>query len=338
MKPFSDIEEQLRILQEDKKLLIQDMDNAIFALMNCGYYEIVNGYKIFLLDPNEKDEVFKQGETFEHLASLYNLDKELRNYVMQATLEIESSLKTALAYTIAEDFGVHELDYLDRRKYNSGVFVKKYNSFQRDYLLDMLKDIAANRKVEPLISYRVKHGHIPPWILFKEATLGNFVNLFKVLKGPQKNKVIAHCIGLDINLLTEDDKRLFGEMLDLVLAFRNRAAHGGRIFNYKAKRNTALSYHSKFHPQIDISPADYRHEKGRNDFYTFFYSMVIFDNKNGHNYLNFCLYKIIEHEKDYPNDLEILERQMGFPQGRLYNEIEKLRQTINLYRLLNDKN
>ena len=44
MKPFSDIREQLRILQEDKKLLIQDMDNAIFALMNCGYYEIVNGY------------------------------------------------------------------------------------------------------------------------------------------------------------------------------------------------------------------------------------------------------------------------------------------------------
>ncbi len=67
-------------------------------------------------------------------------------------------------------------------------FCKKYNSFQRDYLLDMLKDIAANRKVEPLISYRVKHGHIPPWILFKEATFGNFVNLFKVLKGPQKTK------------------------------------------------------------------------------------------------------------------------------------------------------
>ncbi|HEL2737731.1 TPA: Abi family protein [Streptococcus suis] len=331
MKPFSDIEEQLRILQEDKKLLIQDMDNAIFALMNCGYYEIVNGYKIFLLDPNEEDEVFKKGETFEHLASLYNLDKELRNYVMQATLEIESSLKTALAYTISEDFGVYEINYLNRTNYVKGKWQKHHQNYQRDHLLDMLKDIAANRKVEPLISYRVKHGHIPPWILFKEATFGNFVNLFKVLKGPQKNKVIAHCIGLDINLLTEDDKRLFGEMLDLVLAFRNRAAHGGRIFNYKTKRNTALSYHSKFHPQIDISPADYRHGKGRNDFYTFFYSMVIFDNKNGHNYLQACLYKIIDHEIDYPDDMEILESQMGFPKGNLIDELEQIKELLKLF-------
>ncbi|MBM7319763.1 Abi family protein [Streptococcus suis] len=331
MKPFSDIEEQLRILQEDKKLLIQDMDNAIFALKNCGYYEIVNGYKIFLLDSNEEDEVFKKGETFEHLASLYNLDKELRNYVMQTTLEIESSLKTALAYTIAEDFGVYEIDYLNRTNYVKGKWQKHHQNYQRDHLLDMLKDIAANRKVEPLISYRVKHGHIPPWILFKEATFGNFVNLFKVLKGPQKNKVIAHCIGLDINLLTEDDKRLFGEMLDLVLAFRNRAAHGGRIFNYKAKRNSALSYHSKFHPQIDISPADYRHGKGRNDFYTFFYSMVIFDNKNGHNYLQACLYKIIDHEIDYPDDMEILESQMGFPRGNLIDELEQIKELLKLF-------
>lgn len=331
MKPFSDIGEQLRILQEDKKLLIQDMDNAIFALMNCGYYEIVNGYKIFLLDPNEKDEVFKKGETFEHLASLYNLDKELRNYVMQATLEIESSLKTALAYTIAEDFGVYETDYLNRTNYVKGKWQKHHQNYQRDHLLDMLKDIAANRKVEPLISYRVKHGHIPPWILFKEATFGNFVNLFKVLKGPQKNKVIAHCIGLDINLLTEDDKRLFGEMLDLVLAFRNRAAHGGRIFNYKAKRNTALSYHKKFHGQLEIHPADYRHGKGRNDFYTFFYSMVIFDNKNGHNYLQACLYKIIDHEIDYPDDMEILESQMGFPRGDLIDELEQIKELLKLF-------
>lgn len=305
--------------------------------MNYGYYDIVNGYKVFLLDTDSKQEIFKTGETFEHLAALYNLDKDLRNYVLQATLEIESSLKTALAYTIAEDFGVYETDYLNRTNYVKGKWQKPHQNYQRDHLLDMLKDIASNHKVEPLISYRKKHGHIPPWILFKEATLGNFVNLFKVLKGPQKNKVIAHCTGLDISILTEADKRLFAEMLDLVLAFRNRAAHGGRIFNYRPKRSTTLSYHQKFHHQIEISPADYRHNKGRNDLYTFFYSMVIFDNKNGHGYLNFCLYRIIDHEKDYPNDTDILEKQMGFPQNRLYNELEKLKQTIKLHRLINDK-
>ncbi|MEY8463510.1 Abi family protein [Streptococcus merionis] len=329
MKNFADFDEQIRILKEDKKLTINDIDNTVFALRNCGYYEIVNGYKIFLLDHNAETETFREGETFEHLASLYNLDKEIKNHVMQATLEIESSLRTALSYAVAKDFGVYEEDYLDRKKYNSGDFIKKYNTFQRDYLFDMLKEITAKRKVEPLISYRKKHGHIPPWILFKEATLGNLTNLYKVLKGSQKNAVISLCTGLDIELLTEKDKILFMETLDLVLAFRNRAAHGSRMFNYRAKRSTSLSYHPKFHPQIGISPADYRHGKGRSDLYTFFYSMVIFDNKNGHNRLEACLYNILEHSEEYPEDWEILAMEMGYPKERLKTELELLKSLIN---------
>ncbi|HEK9993573.1 Abi family protein [Streptococcus equi subsp. zooepidemicus] len=330
MKLFSDFKEQIRILKEDKKITINDMNNTEFALKNYGYYEIVNGYKVFLLNQNSETEEFRQGETFEHLASLYNLDKEIRNHVMQATQEIESTLKTALSYTIAKDFGIDEKDYLDRRKYNSGDFSKKYGCYQRDYLLDMLKEIATNRKVEPLISYRIKHGHIPPWILLKEATFGNLVNLFKVLKGPQKNKVISHCIGLDTNLPTNADKKLFSEMLDLVLAFRNRAAHGGRMFNYKAKRSSSLSYHKKFHTQIGITPADYRHGKGRNDIYSFFYSMAIFDNKNGYNRLEACLYHIIEHDAEYPDDWRILANEMGYPEDKLQKELEIRKNFVNL--------
>lgn len=321
MKPFTDFKEQIRKLKEEKGLIIRDIKNTEFALRNYGYYEIVNGYKIFLLDPEATEERFRDGESFEHLASLYNLDKDIRNHVMQATLEIESSLKTAIAYTIAADFGVQETEYLERTNYSKGNWQKRYNTYQRDYLLDMLRDIAVNRKVEPLTSYRQKHGHIPPWILLKEATLGNLVNLFKVLKGPQKHKVISHCTGLTTEVLTDADRQLFAEMLDLVLAFRNRAAHGGRIFNYKAKQSSSLSYHKKFHPQIGITPADYRHSKGRNDLYTFFYSMVIFDNKNGYNRLEACLYNIAEHSMYYPDDLEIFANEMGYPKEQLLEDI-----------------
>lgn len=46
MKPFSDFNKQIKIL-ENRNLTILDRKAANFALRNYGYYEIVNGYKIF---------------------------------------------------------------------------------------------------------------------------------------------------------------------------------------------------------------------------------------------------------------------------------------------------
>ena len=65
--------------------------------MRYGYYEVVNGYKMFLLEEDSTKERYKSGATFEHLTSLYELDKSIRNGVIQASLEIELSLRTAIA-------------------------------------------------------------------------------------------------------------------------------------------------------------------------------------------------------------------------------------------------
>ena len=251
---------------------------------------------------------------------------------MQATLEIELSLRTALAYTLAEDFGVSESDYLNRKNYNRGKFQAKHKKYQRDFLLDMLKDIAANRPVEPLRSYRIKHKHIPPWILFKETTLGNITNFIKILKGPQKDKIISLCTGLSSSQLTPADKTLFIEILDLVLAFRNRAAHGGRMFNYKANQSTRLTYHKKFHNQIKITPADYRHDKGQRDLYTFFHSLALFDNKAGFDLLELCLYSIKEHDASYPSDWLVLASEMGYPKDILKIDLQRHRNFHKNYR------
>ena len=329
MKPFSDFNKQIETL-ENRNLTILDRKAANFALRNYGYYEIVNGYKIFLLDESKTVETFLEKETFEHLVSLYNLDKQIRNLVMQATLEIELSLRTALAYTLAEDFGVLESDYLDRTKYNKGKFQRKHKKYQRDFLLDMLKDIAANRPVEPLKSYRNNHNHIPPWILLKETTLGNITNFIKILKGPQKDKVISLCTGLPNSQLSSADKALFIEILDLILAFRNRAAHGGRMFNYKA--STSLSYHNKFHNEIKITQGDYRNLKGRRDLYTFFHSLALFENKAGFDLLELCLYSIREHDASYPKDWLVLAKEMGYPEDILKIDLERHRNFHKKYR------
>lgn len=114
LKPFKTIDEQLDILRE-RNLIIDNELGARSALLSYGYYEIVNGYKTFLLDPSKENEQFQENETFTHLLSLYELDKSIRNGVMEATLEVENTLRTAIAYTIAEKFGAEESLYLVKK-------------------------------------------------------------------------------------------------------------------------------------------------------------------------------------------------------------------------------
>ncbi|HFR4577705.1 TPA: Abi family protein, partial [Streptococcus suis] len=222
MKPFADKDKQIEIL-DSRKLGFQNKENAKKLLMRYGYYEVVNGYKTFLLKENSDTEEYKDGETFEHLIALYELDKDIRNGVMKASLEIESSLRTAIAYTLAEDFGVHHRDYLHYRNFRQGdsIWGNGSPTNERAILLNKLNALT-NKNIEPFNHYRSHHGHIPPWILLKETTFGNLKHLFKLLKGPQKDKVIAICYGIEISEVTDDKKSLFKDSLSVINSFRNR--------------------------------------------------------------------------------------------------------------------
>ncbi len=53
MKPFKTLDEQLAIL-EARGLVFSDKENAKKKLSFYGYYEIINGYKDFLLEKKQK--------------------------------------------------------------------------------------------------------------------------------------------------------------------------------------------------------------------------------------------------------------------------------------------
>lgn len=121
-KPFKSVHEQIEIL-ESRNLVFLDKENAKKILYRYGYYEIINGYKDFLLenDTDSEEDVYSDDSTFEHIYALFSLDKEIRNSVLTATLEIECSLRSALAYVISETYGHKENDYLVRTNYKSGI-------------------------------------------------------------------------------------------------------------------------------------------------------------------------------------------------------------------------
>ncbi|HEL9644091.1 TPA: Abi family protein [Streptococcus suis] len=302
-KPFKTIDEQLEILR-GRDLTIDNEMVARNALLSYGYYEIVNGYKTFLLKQDCEEEQFIENETFSHLLSLYELDKEIRNGVMEATLEVEIALRTAIAYTISEKFGSDESLYLRRSNYMRGKKREGSNRYPLHQLFDKLDKIL-QEDLEPYKHYREVHGNIPPWILLKGTTFGNLVNFYKLLKPSEKTKVISICYGLEESFITESIKNMFSQTLNLIHSYRNRAAHSGRIFSYKSDKS--IVYNEVFHKQMDISLEEYNDGKGQTGLSTLLTALYLFKNKRIHFLLEFAIYyNTKQHCEKYPNDLTLL--------------------------------
>ena len=72
MKPFSSLEEQIDILT-NRKLKIDDSQDAKNYLLNNNYYNVVNLYSKILLE-NSNSNSYIDGSTFAEIKYLHILD------------------------------------------------------------------------------------------------------------------------------------------------------------------------------------------------------------------------------------------------------------------------
>lgn len=328
MKEFKSITEQIELLKS-RNLTFLDEENAEKLLLQYGYYEIINGYKDHLLqdtDANDNSDIFKDGETFEHLYSLYDFDKLISTYVLQALLELELTLKTAISYTVANHYGVLESDYLKRTNYVSRDSYFKNGS--RRYKLDdlLLKfNYILNDTSQPFKHYRENNGHIPPWILLKGASFGNTLKYFKYQKGQVKSEIVSILTGIPIEIVNSTDsvKNAISDLLTLSNKFRNRTAHSGRLFNYRSEKK--VRYNTLFHPIINVDNKAYRLGIGQSDVFTLINLLKLLENDTPFYRMAAGIQVTMKrHLKEYPDDQEFLLKSMGFPKELRVFEIDDL--------------
>lgn len=113
-KPFKNLEEQLDILK-DRGMKIHDYEFSKRILHRYSYYDIINGYKSYFLDPNFSEERFIPGVTLQDLFALYLFDTNLRDLVLSTIQTLEHQLRSIVAYRIAEKYGSNQSDYLQIR-------------------------------------------------------------------------------------------------------------------------------------------------------------------------------------------------------------------------------
>lgn len=307
-KNFTTFEEQIKILK-DRNLRFGSEETALTMLRRYGYYNIINGYKDPYIEIIDGKEFYKDGVTFEQIYSLYTLDRQIRNELMAAMLEVEDTLRTAVAHVLGEVFTADQNLYLDRKNFRLGK--KRGNTYQLDDILNKFNKII-NDDMNPIKYYRETYGNIPPWILMKGASFGNLVNFVKLQKGDLKDKIISLIYNKslkDIKMNT-NIKTLFMDTLFVCLDYRNRAAHGGRTYNFKTKAK--FRYIPLLHNRMNISQADYRSGKGVTDLITLTTALAFFDNKKAHYKLKASMdYFSKEHCDIYPNDLDYLRKYIS---------------------------
>lgn len=226
-------EEQVKKLKK-QNLIISDDKYAEEMLQLCGYSNLIKSYRAPYFITVGEEKSYRSGVTFEQILSLYTFDKSLRNGVMAAMQDLEEHIKEQASDVVASAFGTHQDEYLQYRNYQNRR--KRIQRFTLTGLLETMRKTLDTDK-DPIHHYKTAHGIVPPWILFKSIYFSTMVNFIDQFKGSELAAMAHRLYDLEKLGITEEQARtLMMETLYFCIDYRNMAAHGGRIYNYKAKR------------------------------------------------------------------------------------------------------
>lgn len=216
MKQYKSNEELLNHLIS-KGVTIKNRESALDAIEKYTYYSIVNTYK----------EVFKNNDkyidnvTFEEIYALYDFDKNLKSIFLKYTLEIEQVVKSLIANTVSEKYGIK--NYLEYNCFDQSVDKDSVDKI----LLNIDEEISKNYGKHAAINhYKDTYGFIPPFVLVKIMTMGEISRYYGLLKQEDRQKVSKY--------FKMSDKLLKQILLNITLV-RNFSAHNNRLYTFHSK-------------------------------------------------------------------------------------------------------
>lgn len=231
-KPFKTYDEQIKILLS-RNINIPDYDFARMVLSSLSYYTIINGYKDTFLSIPGTDS-FIEGTNFNDLYTLHMIDTNISSIVFKNILFVEQYLKTKIAYLVSEQYGVYTNpkdlsnrnpeDYLCRNNYGR-------SDRGRNNILRQLKETLSSDRINDSVAHYANiRNHIPPWILVTNITFGLTIKWYNILSSSDKTRICSEFLQTP-DLSINEKKEFISISLDLLRRYRNKIAHGNRIFN-----------------------------------------------------------------------------------------------------------
>ena len=219
-KVYFNAEQQIEKLRRDG-LEIPDVAHAKKRLKWEGYYNFAVGYNRLFKDQNKR---YRKGVTFAHIEALFDFDKRLREIVYEATQQVECNLKAMLSDEFSKKYGVDEKAYLQEKNFNSDPALQANVHWMIGTCRAALQDgcRAGSASYRDYIAYYDKtYKHVPFWALVRMLSFGNASKFLRLLK-PDDGREIAKEYGVAYSELCN--------LMELVVCFRNIAAHGERTY------------------------------------------------------------------------------------------------------------
>ena len=218
MKKYKSNEELIEYLIS-KGIKIKSKKKTLERLERYTYYSIINTYKeVFKKDDNYVDNV-----TFEEIFALYEFDKNLKAIFLKYVLEIETIIKSLIANTIAEKYGIEK--YLDLSCFDANTKSKENKVKKIIHQID--EEIKKSYgKHTAITHYKNNYGFIPPFVLVKILTFGEISRYYMWLKQPDRQKISKY--------FKLSDKVLSQILFNLSLA-RNHSAHNNKLYTFHSR-------------------------------------------------------------------------------------------------------
>ncbi len=225
-KPFEHPTDLVMKLQ-GRGLVVADVPSAIDALRSIGYYAL-SGYwypmrKTVSAVPLQKSEDFIAGATFEHALRIFEFDKVLRAFCIEALERIERVLKVEIALRVG---------HLDAFGHTNSSFMKTWFTTRtnakpksnHDKWLDRHEAKYRARGDIQIQEFIGKYGEpLPIWVAIEAMDFGDASTLLNGLNGSHQN-VIAQRFGV----VGGSD---LSSMMRAMTQIRNTCAHHDRLWN-----------------------------------------------------------------------------------------------------------
>lgn len=238
LKEFKTFEQQIRIWK-NRDIIIKDKNYALKILSKINYYRLLAYLLPFQkIDPNTNKRIVKidkEGKKyfqlidnlhFETIVKVYNFDNELRLFLLSLLVEIETYLKTQIAYFHGEKFGASW--YHDQEK-----FLYKSLRKKNDFCKKRKKEIE-NRNIYPLVieHHKKKYKNMPIWVVVEFFTFSDLYNFLENWKDDVLDNfanIIAKTLKSQKNLNSE----ILLNWIDNCQYLRNWCAHLNRLYFFK---------------------------------------------------------------------------------------------------------
>lgn len=260
-KDFKTIDEQIAIL-DSRHLKFKSKKKAAELLGRYNYFDLINGFESMLLKQNVPNKEY-ENVYFEDFRDLFFFDMKLKKYTLSKIFDIESRLRTSIAYNFAETYCqtlADTMNYLNPTYYQAPPasdtnLTNTFNNFDlfrttQYWPNGHIKTRAFIDDLKREKDYVGQYTNPPFWVTIKALPLGSLYYTFVFLDNTVKEKVLKD-FGMELG-----DSVAFEQALFIIKEMRNQCAHLELITRFKIKGKPSLNYFNDIKSKASLARRD----------------------------------------------------------------------------------